>query len=415
MKPHRITTLVILVSLMAPTAEAAATSHTVVPVMPTAPVASIKQGSTEAWVVWIVRGAVALVGDWFAGKVTDAAMDRLGVKRVVEDGLRNAFGIAAAADVPPEIRAEMRRVAGELRQVHALLARNDLSDRQVRAELSKLHRDFAAHVQEVSRRLASLEGRLAHVERQQGEQYRMIVDLQRRVTITEGRIASLEGRVDNAQRNIDSLNAAVFVDPNRFLRHDAYLSGAVLYANSPALGGEAAIGGEIGGQYNFNEYLGVFGGLAYMPLTAADVDSMPVGSTLTWDNLNIHLGGVASILDPRSPVSLQLSAGGGIANSRLVFYEAGVERTSENGEELGHSSNVYMIVKGEIGVAPPAYTFEPVIAVGYMAFLEDVAYESPALSSNVGRSVWVVTLGVRMRHLVRGGPRRDILEGAARR
>ncbi|HEY0026179.1 MAG TPA: hypothetical protein VGB24_25030 [Longimicrobium sp.] len=372
---------------------------------------SVTNPPNEYWAIWLVRGAVVVVGDWLVGKVVDAGMDRLGVKRVVENGLRNAFGIAEDRNVPPEIRDEMRRIAGELRQYHALLARNELNDRQVRAQLNQLHRDFAAHVRETDRRLAAVESRIARLEQQQREQYRMIVDLQRRVTVTEGRIVSLEGRVDRIERNVDSLNAAVFVDPNRFLRHDAYLLGALLYANSPALGDEAAIGGELGGQYNFNQYLGVFGGLAYMPLSAADVDSMPAGSAVTWDNLNLHLGAVASLLDPRSPVSFQVGAGGGIASSRLLFYDAGVERTTENAEELGRSSNVYMLVKGEIGVAPPAYTFEPVATVGYITFLEDVAYSSPEVTSNVGRSVWFVSLGLRMRHIVRGGPRRDVLSG----
>lgn len=368
---------------------------------------------SDAWAGWIVSGALRIVAAWALDQVVDHAMDRAGIKRVVDDALNNLFGIQQDASVPTAVRSELRQVGRELQEVRDLLARNDLNDRQVRRELNQLRGDFQAYVRQTERRLAAIEGRLVQIERQQRVQLRMIVDLDRRVALVEGRLARAETQIIRLQddvaiirTDVDSLQEAVFPNEDRFLRHEAYLAGGLLYANSPSLGGEAAVGGEITAQYNFNEFLGVFAGLAYMPLTAADIDSVSDGSSVTWDNANVHLGAVASVLGPRNPVSVQLGAGAGIASSRLMFYPAGVERTSENGQELGTSSNVYMLVKAEVGVAPPAYSFEPIATFGYIAFMDDVAYEGSEVSSNVGRSLWFVSLGVRFRQYLRGSAER---------
>lgn len=368
--------------------------------------------------MWVVRRAGQAVAGWVAGQVVDWAADRAGVTRALHNALDNLAGINSDPDVPASVRTELRTIQRDFQTYRDILARNALSDAQTRAELRGLRRDFLAYVQSTNARLAQLDARISQIEREQRRHLKMITDLDGRVQAlgnrlvdAEGRVTDLEGRVAILEGQVADHDAILHPDPDRFLRHEAYLSGGLLYANSPSLGGEAAVGAELSAQYNFNQYFGVFAGMAYMPLTASDVDSVADGTSLTWDNANIHLGATASLLNPRSPVSLQLGAGGGIASSRLLFYDQGVDRTSENGQELGTSSNVYMLVKAEIGVAPPAYTFEPIATVGYMTFMEDVAYDGSEVSSNLGRSVWFVSLGVRFRQYLRGTERQDLPAG----
>lgn len=374
--------------------------------------------------VWVARGAGGALYRWVRGQVLDEAADyamtRTGVKDALWRAMDNMLGISGDTRVPPEVRAELNQIRGEFAAYHRILADNARSDAETRRQLLGLRRDFLTYVQQTNRRLEMLDARISAVEREQRRQLKMIIDLQGRVGViegrlvdAEGRITTLEGRMATVEDEVERHRRIIDPDPNRYLRHEAYLSGGLLYANSPALGGEAAVGAELSAQYNFNQYLGVFAGLAYMPLTASDVDSVADGASVTWDNANLHLGATASLLNPRSPLSLQLGAGGGIASSRLMYYGQGVERTTENGQELGTSSNVYMLVKAEIGVAPPAYTFEPVATVGYMTFMEDVAYEGSEVSSNVGRSVWFVSLGVRFRQYLRGGDRQNLPAGVA--
>ncbi len=415
----------LLVLLVLPAFAATSSPINADPAPPLPPKASIvapdAAPATPA-LVWVARGAGLRLLRWVGGQVADQAVDytltRTGVKDAVWRAMDNMLGISGDASVPPEVRTELGRIRGEFATYHRILADNARSDAQTRRQLLALRRDFVAYVQQTNRRLEALDARISAVEREQRRQLKMIIDLQGRVGVLEGRLVDAEGRITTLEGRIAAVASEVerhrrIIEPdtNRFLRHEAYLAGGLLYANSPAMGGEAAVGGEITAQYNFNQYLGVFAGMAYMPLTASDVDSVADGTSLTWDNANVHLGATASLLNPRSPISLQLGAGGGIASSRLMYYGEGVERTSENGEELGTSSNVYMLVKAEIGVAPPAYTFEPIATVGYMTFMEDVAYTGSEVSSNVGRSVWFVSLGVRFRQYLRGTDRQDLPAG----
>jgi hypothetical protein len=374
---------------------------------------------------WVVRRAGGAVLRWVGGQVLDEvadyALDRSGLKTVLWNAADNLLGISNDRSISPEVRAELTRIRNDYLTYHRILSDNARSDAETRRRLLALHQNFVNYVQQTNRRLEVLDARITRVEQEQRRQLKMIVDVEGRVYRLENRLVDAEGRITNMEGRIIDLENITRVhdeilrpDPNRFLRHEAYLSGGLLYGNSPSLGGDAAVGAELAAQYNFNQYLGVFGGVSYLPLTASDVDSIPTGSSLTWDNVNAHLGATASLLSPISPVSFQLGAGGGISSSRLLFYEAGVERTSENGQELGTSSNVYMLVKAEIGVAPPAYTFEPIATVGYITFLEDVAYQGTDVSSNVGRNVWFVSLGVRVRTYLRGGDRRDLPAGLNR-
>jgi hypothetical protein len=368
--------------------------------------------------MWAVRrGGQAVLG-WVTGQVVDWAADRAGVTRALHNALDNLAGINNDPSVPASIRIELQAVQRDFATYRDILARNTRSDAQTRAELRGLQRDFAAYVQSTNALLARLDVRLSHLEREQRRHLRLITDLDGRVRSlgnrlvdAEGRVTDLEGRVATLEDRVDRHDAIINPDPDRFLRHEAYLSGGLLYANSPTMGGEAAVGAEVSAQYNFNQFLGVFAGLSYMPLNASDVDSVADGASMTWDNANLQLGATASLLDPRSPVSIQLGAGGGIASSRLLFYDQGVERTSENGQEMGTSSNVFLLVKAEVGAAPPAYSFEPIATVGYMTFMEDVAYHGSEVSSNMGRSVWFVSLGLRFRQYLRGTGRQGLPAG----
>jgi len=387
--------------------------------------------STEAnvaqnpWLMWAVRAGGQAVLGWVTSQVVDWAADRSGVTEALYKALDNLARIESDPRVPASIRTELRTIQRDFQTYRGILERNSLSDAQTRAQLRALRQDFTQYMRQTDARLAQLDERITLVEREQRRHLKMIVDLQGRVQRLENRLVDAEGNITDLQGQmivlrgrVDEHDIILRPDPDRFLRHEAYLAGSLLYANSPELGGEAAIGGEITAQYNFDQYFGIFGGLAYMPLTAADVDSVADGASVTWDNINLHLGATASLLNPRSPVSLQLGAGGGIASSRLMFYDQGVERTSENGEELGTSSNVYMLVKAEIGIAPPAYTFEPIATFGYMTFMEDVAYAGSGVSSNMGRSVWFMSLGLRFRQYLRGSSERRNLPaglGALRR
>lgn len=375
--------------------------------------------------VWIVPAAGTALFHWVRAQAVSEgvnyALDRSGVRDRLWRAADNLLGLQRDPATPAEFKAEFRRLEGDFRRYAAILGQNGKSDRQVRAELRRLRSDFDDHLRQTNLRLARIDTRLARLERDQRRQMRLLVDLQARVAAVEVRVDEHEtrlGRVeeqtDRNGRRIGEVEEIVLPDPHRYLRHEAYLSGGLLYANSPDLGSDAAIGGELSAQYNFNQFFGVFGGFSYMPLTATDTEGMPAGSSVSWDNTNLHLGTVANLLPPVSPASFQVGVGAGITSSRLLYHAPGADRSrSQNATELGSLSNLYVLLKAEAGIAPPAYGFEPVATVGYMSFLDDVAYQDDTISSDAGRSMWFVTLGVRVRQYLRGGSRQGN-PGAAR-
>lgn len=348
----------------------------------------------ESPYVWIARWVIGEVISYGFGKVLDAALARAGLANRASDAAANLRGMSGNSGLSAAERQELRRLAGQMEGLAALLARNDLNDAQVRRQIQQMQ----TQLNEMRRRIDALERRITVLEREQRRQMRVLVD-------HEARIIRLEERVAGQGRRIRRVEDVVFPDSNRFLRHDAYLMAGILYANSAKLGNDAAVGFEAAGQYNFDQFFGVFGGVQLAPLRASDVQGMPVGSSVSWEGLNAHLGAAANLMRPRQPVSLQIGAGGGISQTKLLYFAPGTSRDdSESAEELGTSSNIYMLVKADVGVAPPAFEFEPVMSFGYMTFFEDMTYTDDVVSSNAGRGMWYVSVGLRWRAYLRGRP-----------
>jgi len=340
------------------------------------------------------RWFVGQVVSWATGKVIDAAVNRALLAARGSDAAANLGAMSGDPAVSAADRQELRQLATQMGAVTALLRRNDLNDAQVRAQIRRMQSALNA----MSARIDGLDRRISAIEREQGRQMRVLVD-------HEGRIQRLERETADQGRRIGRVEDVVFPDSNRYLRHDAYVAAGILYANSAKLGNDAAVGFEVTGQYNFNQYFGAFGGAQIAPLKASDVEGMPSGSAVSWEGFNAHLGGVVNMAPPRQPVSLQIGLGGGIAQTKLLYFAPGADRTqSEYADELGSSSNVYMLLKADLGVAPPAFEFEPVVSVGYMTFFEDMTYTDDLVSSNAGRGLWYASVGLRWRAYLRGRP-----------
>ncbi|CAA9308520.1 MAG: hypothetical protein AVDCRST_MAG68-1056 [uncultured Gemmatimonadetes bacterium] len=345
------------------------------------------QVSIAKWVVGQVIG-------WGAGKVMDAAVDRILLATKARDAEINLDQLSRDPAVSGVDRQELRQLAGQMGNIATLLRRNELGDAQVRARI----RQMQAELSGMQRRIDVLDRRISALEQEQKRQMRVLVN-------HEGRIQRLESVVANHDGRLTRVEDIVYPDSNRYLRHDAYLAAGMLYANSAKLGNDAAVGFEVTGQYNFSQYFGAFGGAQIAPLKASDVEGMPSGSAVSWEGFNAHLGGVVSMAPPRQPVSLQIGLGGGISQTKLLYFAPGTDRTqSEYADELGSSSNVYMLLKADLGVAPPAFEFEPVVSVGYMTFFEDMTYTDDAISSNAGRALWYASVGLRWRAYLRGRP-----------
>jgi hypothetical protein len=360
-------------------------------------------------VIWVAKAFGSQLVSWAAGKVIDEVVERSGLARLGRAAAHNLMSVSRQQGVSPADRQELRDIAQRFSTISELLSRNDLNDRQVRAALQRLSTRFDVEMQAVQRRLASLDQRISALEVEQRRQMKMLIDHQGRIGMLEGQIVDHEGRlrrIETTQREhgdrILTLEETVFPDRNRFLRHEAYLSGGLLYANAVELGSDAAVGGQLEGQYNFNQHFGIFVGLQLAPLRASDAAGMPSGSAVTWENANAHIGAVAHLLPPGQPISMQIGAGGGIAQTDLVYFAPGADRSnSDAGTSLGQSSNVYMVVRADVGVAPPAFDFEPMLSVGYMTFFEDIAYADDAISSNAGQAIWYASVGLRWRVCLR--------------
>lgn len=319
-------------------------------------------------------------------------MERTGLADLGRRAFTNLTGIELDPALSPRERAQLAAIREQLGHFTEELQDQQRSDAEVRSRLARVRDE----IQEMNVRIADIESRLVAVEQEQQRQLRLMVDMQ-------GRVAQLEQDVVAIRSDVDEIQDILFPDPNKFLRHEGYLSLGAMYANSPALQNEAEIGFTISGQFNVNRYFGLFADALMTPLTASDVSGMPQGSSVSWETTNVQVGAVINPLPPRSWLSVQLGGGGGFAHNRLLYFAPGIDSSEdEDAQELGKNSNIYAVAKAEVGVAPPAFSLEPVVGFGYLTFLEDVAYQNEAVSSNLGRDIWYLTLGIRMRHYLRG-------------
>lgn len=362
-----------------------------------------------------VRDFGEQLASWVVGRVSS----ELSRRALAAQGQQAVAGLRQATqelNLPPTEAQQLRRILQEYEAYAFLLQRTDLNARQVRSMLLDYKRDFQTHVSQINAQLEQFEARLSRVERRLDVQAGDIAQLQREQEQTHGRLSRVEeglGQADSRISQVEQglgetqartrrLEETVYPDPDRWLRHETFLSFNFLYTHSPELGNGGSLGTEIGLQYNFNQHIGAFGALVVTSIDASDVRGMPTGSAVSWSSLNLQAGPALNLLPPSSPVSLQLGAGVGVAGNRLSYYAPGVDRSDvEAAKELGRSSSAYGLLKAEVGIAPPAGVFEPVASFTYMTFLSDIAYQDGLIQSNVGRTLWSVCLGFRLRLYMR--------------
>jgi hypothetical protein len=323
---------------------------------------------------------------WAAGDAASRAVDRYLLAQRGRDAIGHTGRLQQDTRIPGDQRRELARIEADLRRYTALLEQRERSDAEVQAALAMLRDDIV----EVSERVASLEERLSALEREQKRQLMMLVDQQ-------GQILALSDRVS-------AVESIVLPDPHRWLRHEAYIGGSATVARASDLGHNTAVGLAVSGQYNFTKYLGMFADLHLSPHSASDAMELEAGASATWDNFGIVAGPTVNLITPRSLLSLQLAGGIGVVQSRLRYYAPGVERNPDTGRDVGSMSGLAGQMKVEVGVAPPAFEFEPLIGFGMLHFFNDVHASDATVDSRLGSQYWYVSLGIRFRQYLRKRP-----------
>jgi hypothetical protein len=262
---------------------------------------------------------------------------------------------------------------------------------------------MTARLHSINEQLLEVDHRLYRLEVEQQRQLRLITDTEGRVLELEGRLVNLEGEYVDLRTAIEQLEEEtkrirdiVYPDKTRFLRHGMYFSLFGLYADAQSLDHDSGIGGGASVQANVNKWAGVYGEISIIPLKASDI-SGPEGSSLTWITFPATVGIAVQLLPPQSPLSVQLSGGGGLAYSALRYYPPDFDPDLSNWEDVKTVSNLVGSGKVEIGMAPVLSNAEPTLTLGHLSFRERLEYQSPTAKSNAGRSLWYVSLGVRLR------------------
>lgn len=386
-----------------------------------APLTERSESTTSAHVAWpwIAKffGEVAL--GWLIERGLDYAVNRLWLGEVGNRAVAAITEVSSRPGLSVQDRATLNEAAATYRNVAALLRRTDLTDHEARRRIAALERNIVSRLRDLNQRLGVVEQRLARLEVEQRRQWRVLFDtrsqlrtLQNDVVTLDSRLVALQtdldARVGILQTDIDAtrervrkVEDVVYPDPARFLRHGLYSSISATYADAIALPGDARLGGGITIQANVSRHIGVYGDLAALPLNATDIQG-PEGSSLSWVTLPAVFGVTLNVLPPQSPLSLQFGGGAGLAYSALRYYPPDYDPEQANWQQMKSVSNVIGSAKVEIGAAPPLADAEPVLTVGYLRFIQPLAYAGAGARSDAGRDIWYVSLGLRLRSKLPG-------------
>lgn len=175
-----------------------------------------------------------------------------------------------------------------------------------------------------------------------------------------------------------------------------YFSLYGVYVDATAMAGDASLGIGASVQANLTKRLGVYGEAVLIPIKATD-GVAPDGSPLGWLVFPVTLGFAFNFLPPQSPLSIQLSGGGGISYSSLRYYPEDYDPELGNWTGVADVTSLVGTAKLEIGAAPVLSDFEPVLTIGYLGLLNPMDYSGGELSSNAGKELLYVSLGGRLR------------------
>jgi uncharacterized coiled-coil protein SlyX len=374
--------------------------------------------TAQAAYPWIARWFVGAVADWAVGKLLDYGVDRIRLSRAGHQAADHVADLQGRGRLSSADLATLREAETTIRAVAGTLARGELSDAEARRRIVALERDMVGRLSQLNRRLGETERRIYAMEVRQQAQLRMLVELNGQVVALGNRLYDLEGRYDVLAARTDSLAVAlggtqsdvidlqgrtegleevVYPDPYRYLRFGTYFSLYGLYADATEMAGDANIGLGLSVQANLSRWLGVYGEAAIIPIQATDAMA-PDSAEIEWVTFPVMLGFALNILPPQSPISLQVSGGGGIAYSSLRYYPEDYDPELGNWEDVADVASLIGSGKVEIGAAPVLSDFEPVLTIGYMGFLNPINYsDGSTASSNAGRQLLYVSLGGRLR------------------
>ncbi len=380
---------------------------------------------------WIVPWFARTVRDWLIGEALSYGVDRVRLALAGRDAATHCANLRNSVHLSSRDRQLLVQTEGMYRTIAETLARRDFPDLEARRQIEALEREMTQHLVQIERRLNELERRIHAIEVEQRRQHRVLVDLGGRIVRLENGLYDLEGRLvqevervdalyaglgsltvsvdslqtqmtsagvrlDRVETEVQALGTIVRPDPNRYLRYGTYFSIYGLYADATGMDGDANIGGGLSVQANLNRWIGVFGEAAIIPIEATDGNA-PDGSPLEWVTFPVMAGFALNILPPQSPISLQLSGGGGISYSSLRYYPEDYDPELGNWADVGDVASLTGIAKLEIGAAPVLSDFEPVLTIGYLGFQNPINYSNGTTSSNAGRELLYLSLGGRLR------------------
>jgi hypothetical protein len=374
------------------------------------PAASDTLSSVDAenpGVVWIARFFGGAVVQWLLGRGLDHLVDRWGLASVGQNASRHLELLASQGGVSSGDRRLLREAAAAYRQTAEIMARRDLSDQDAR---NRILSNMGARLTQIDRQLANVETRIYALEVQQGQQHRQLVDQQGRILRLENQIGDLQGdvldlrqhavdqrrRTDSLSVRTTDLERIVYPDPWRYYRHGTYTQMFFFYADAGTLEQSSAMGLGISVQSNFSKWVGMYGDVAVIHLRIPE-SSGPAGSKIEWLTFPATVGLVGSILPPQSPISLQVSGGGGLSKSVVRYYPPDFNREDANWQDVTSISNVLLAGRIEIGLAPTLSLIEPTLGFSNLFFREPLAYHGFYAQTDKGRHIWYVSLGIRIR------------------
>lgn len=351
----------------------------------TAGPAEVTRASDDAAAVWVARVFMGALWDWASGEAVGWGIQKL--LGLGNSTLSDLSDLQTTPAIPEADRAELAEVVASIQRIMLVLREHEAAEEEARQQILAMEKVVAG----LEERLTTLEDRLTVLESQQALQLK--------------RVEALETQVAAVDRRVTRVEDVVFVDPDRFLRHEAYLSGQLLYGNAPAAAEEEKTGFAGTVQYNFTQRVGVGAALLMTPLHPVGIDIAAVEpeAELEWSLMTVALGPNLQMFPPRWPVSLQLGVAAGFTHSSLSYLPAGADpEDAEARQSLDGATRLAGMASAEVGVAPPGFSFEPIISAGLVKMVDDVSGEFSHQQSAIGDQVWYVSLGVRFRQYLRG-------------
>lgn len=359
---------------------------------------------------WIARWFVDKVAEWAVGRVLDYGVDRVRLSQVGHEAADHVSKLRTGGRLTSADVATLHEAELTIRAVAGTLARGEIPDAEARRRIAALEQDLVGRFARLSQRLGEIEQRIHTLERQQREQLRILVQLNGQVVVLGNRLYDLEGqfvelatavntlgtKLSGIDTRVENLEDVVYQDSNRYKRFGSYFSIYGLYADATAMEGDASLGIGASVQANLSKRIGVYGEAILLPIKATD-SAAPDGSPLEWLTFPVVFGLAFDFLPPQSPLSVQLSGGGGISYSSLRYYPEDYDPELGNWEDVADVTSLVGTAKIEIGAAPLLSEFQPVLTIGYLGFKNPMNYRGGELSSNAGQELFYLSLGGRLR------------------